>query len=207
MPGGGNPHEKEARHGGALRSAHLRHDADRGLAEVSMATRAPSTSSSPCSTAVDNNGRIGFSARQAARAIQVSTATAARAMIHLQDRGFIVADDQRTLHPQAPCHTTGGSPSSIATSPASRPLVTSRPGPPPTSFHSIPVERVQRGVQMDSYRLSHPRDYARSHPRDCRRPIVSPMRLHSLTTGTVSLTHETMRSISRSLTSLTIGAG
>jgi hypothetical protein len=38
-----------------------------------------------------NNGRIGFSARQAARAIQVSTATAARAMIHLQDRGFIVA--------------------------------------------------------------------------------------------------------------------
>jgi hypothetical protein len=38
-----------------------------------------------------NNGQIGFSARQAARAIQVSTATAARAMIHLQDRGFIVA--------------------------------------------------------------------------------------------------------------------
>ena len=38
-----------------------------------------------------NNGRIGFSARQAARTIQVSTATAARAMIHLQDRGFIVA--------------------------------------------------------------------------------------------------------------------
>lgn len=39
----------------------------------------------------NNNGRIGFSARQAARAIQVSTATAARAIIHLQDRGFIVA--------------------------------------------------------------------------------------------------------------------
>jgi hypothetical protein len=38
-----------------------------------------------------NNGRIGFSARQAARAIQVSTATAARAMIHLQRRGFIIA--------------------------------------------------------------------------------------------------------------------
>jgi len=38
-----------------------------------------------------NNGQIGFSARQAARATQVSTATAARAMIHLQDRGFIVA--------------------------------------------------------------------------------------------------------------------
>src|SRR6185503_13370965 len=87
----------------------------------------------------------------------------------------------------------GGSPSSIAMSPASRPLVSSRPGAAPTFFHSIPVERVQRGVQMDSYRLSHPRDYARSHPRDCRRPIVSPMRLHSLTTGTVSLTHETMR--------------
>src|SRR3954452_22561048 len=33
-----------------------------------------------------NNGRIGFSARQAARAIQVSTATAARAMIQLQDQ-------------------------------------------------------------------------------------------------------------------------
>ena len=57
-----------------------------------MVTRAPSTSSSPCSTADGtNNGQIGFSARQAARAIQVSTATAARAMIHLQDRGFIVA--------------------------------------------------------------------------------------------------------------------
>jgi hypothetical protein len=38
-----------------------------------------------------NNGQIGFSARQAARTIQVSTATAARALIHLQDRGFIVA--------------------------------------------------------------------------------------------------------------------
>ena len=38
-----------------------------------------------------NNGRIGFSARQAARAIPASTATAARAMIKLQDRGFIVA--------------------------------------------------------------------------------------------------------------------
>ena len=38
-----------------------------------------------------NNGQIGFSARQAARAILVSAATAARAMIHLQDRGFIVA--------------------------------------------------------------------------------------------------------------------
>jgi hypothetical protein len=38
-----------------------------------------------------NNGQIGFSARQAACAIQVSAATAARAMIQLQDRGFIVA--------------------------------------------------------------------------------------------------------------------
>jgi hypothetical protein len=38
-----------------------------------------------------NNGQIGFSARQAARTILVSPATAARAMIHLQDRGFIVA--------------------------------------------------------------------------------------------------------------------
>ncbi|MBR1279974.1 hypothetical protein [Bradyrhizobium sp. AUGA SZCCT0283] len=38
-----------------------------------------------------NNGQIGFSARQAAQAIQVSTATAARALIQLQDRGFIVA--------------------------------------------------------------------------------------------------------------------
>ena len=38
-----------------------------------------------------NNGLIGFSARQAARAIPVSMATAARAMIKLQDRGFIVA--------------------------------------------------------------------------------------------------------------------
>ena len=39
----------------------------------------------------NNNGRIGFSVRQAARAIQVSTATAARAMVRLQERGFIVA--------------------------------------------------------------------------------------------------------------------
>jgi DNA-binding transcriptional MocR family regulator len=39
-----------------------------------------------------NNGRIGFSARQAARAIQVSTATASRALIQLQDRGFIVPE-------------------------------------------------------------------------------------------------------------------
>jgi hypothetical protein len=38
-----------------------------------------------------NNGQIGFSARQAGRAIQVSMATAARALVHLQDRGFIVA--------------------------------------------------------------------------------------------------------------------
>jgi hypothetical protein len=37
-----------------------------------------------------NNGRIGFSVRQAARAIHVSKDTAARAMSHLQDRGFIV---------------------------------------------------------------------------------------------------------------------
>ena len=39
----------------------------------------------------NNNGSIGFSARQAAQSIQVSRATAARAMITLQDRGFIVA--------------------------------------------------------------------------------------------------------------------
>ena len=38
-----------------------------------------------------NNGRIGFSARQAAQAIHVSKNTAARAMIALQDRGFVVA--------------------------------------------------------------------------------------------------------------------
>ena len=38
-----------------------------------------------------NNGQIGFSTRQAAWAVQVSPATAARAMIQLQDRGFIVA--------------------------------------------------------------------------------------------------------------------
>ena len=39
----------------------------------------------------NNNGSIGLSVRQAARAIQVSKDTAARAMIALQDRGFIVA--------------------------------------------------------------------------------------------------------------------
>jgi DNA-binding transcriptional MocR family regulator len=38
-----------------------------------------------------NNGRIGFSVRQAAQAIHVSKDTAARAMRHLQERGFIVA--------------------------------------------------------------------------------------------------------------------
>ena len=67
-----------------------------------------------------NNGQIGFSARQAARAIQVSTATAARAMIHLQDRGFIVAVTKGRFTRKRHA-TDGGSPSSIATSPASRP--------------------------------------------------------------------------------------
>lgn len=38
-----------------------------------------------------NNGQIGLSVRQAAKAIHVSKDTAARAMSHLQDRGFIVA--------------------------------------------------------------------------------------------------------------------
>jgi sulfite reductase beta subunit-like hemoprotein len=38
-----------------------------------------------------NNGRIGFSVRQAAQTIHVSKDTAARAMSHLQERGFIVA--------------------------------------------------------------------------------------------------------------------
>ncbi|QCJ89604.1 hypothetical protein DAA61_14570 [Bradyrhizobium sp. WBAH33] len=38
-----------------------------------------------------NNGRIGFSVRQAAEAIHVSKDTAAKAMRQLQDRGFIVA--------------------------------------------------------------------------------------------------------------------
>lgn len=39
----------------------------------------------------NNNGSIGFSAREAARSIQVSKATAARALTVLQDRGFLVA--------------------------------------------------------------------------------------------------------------------
>ena len=39
----------------------------------------------------NNNGRICFSVRQAAQAIQASRATAARVMIRLQERGFIVA--------------------------------------------------------------------------------------------------------------------
>jgi hypothetical protein len=38
-----------------------------------------------------NNGSIGLSARQAAEAVRVSKDTAARAMVVLQDRGFIVA--------------------------------------------------------------------------------------------------------------------
>jgi hypothetical protein len=38
-----------------------------------------------------NNGSIGLSARQAAEAVHVSKDTAARAMVVLQDRGFIVA--------------------------------------------------------------------------------------------------------------------
>jgi hypothetical protein len=69
------------------------------------------------------------------------------------------------------------------------------------------AERVQRGAQMDSYRLSHHWDCGLSHHRDCRRTTVSPQGPHSLTTGTVSLTTGTMRSISRSLTSPTLGAG
>jgi hypothetical protein len=39
----------------------------------------------------NNNGRIGFSARQAAKIMPVSRATAFRALVALQDRGFIVA--------------------------------------------------------------------------------------------------------------------
>jgi hypothetical protein len=39
----------------------------------------------------NNNGRIGLSVRQAAQAIQASRATAARGLVHLQGRGFIVA--------------------------------------------------------------------------------------------------------------------
>ena len=77
----------------------------------------------------NNNGRIGLSARQAAQAIQVSTATAARAMIDLQDRGFIVATTKGRFDLKRHA-TDGGSPSSGATSPASQPLGTSRPGPP-----------------------------------------------------------------------------
>ena len=38
-----------------------------------------------------NNGRIGFSARQAAQIIPFSRGTAFRALVALQDRGFIVA--------------------------------------------------------------------------------------------------------------------
>ena len=171
-----------------------------------MVTRAPSTSSSPCSTDGNNNGQIGFSARQAAQAIHVSKDTAARAMIRLQERGFIVATTKgrfdRKRHAtrwrltEFSCDLTG--------QPASRDFEAWTTA---DILRSVPVERVQRGVQMDSYRLSHHRDCGRSHHRDCRRPTVSPMRPHSLTTGTVSLTHETMRSISRSLTSLTMGAG
>ena len=49
--------------------------------ELAMLYRGPDT----------NNGRIGFSVRQAAHAINVSKDTAARAMTRLQERGFIVA--------------------------------------------------------------------------------------------------------------------
>jgi len=38
-----------------------------------------------------NNGRIGFSIRQAAQAVPVSPATAARSLKRLEERGFIVA--------------------------------------------------------------------------------------------------------------------
>ena len=50
-------------------------------AELAMLYRGPDT----------NNGRIGFSVRQAAHAINVSKDTAARAMRRLEERGFIVA--------------------------------------------------------------------------------------------------------------------
>lgn len=49
--------------------------------ELAMLYRGPDT----------NNGRIGFSVRQAAHAIHASKDTAARAMRYLQERGFIVA--------------------------------------------------------------------------------------------------------------------
>jgi hypothetical protein len=39
----------------------------------------------------NNNGRIGFSARQAVQAVHISKTTAIRAIADLQDRGFIVA--------------------------------------------------------------------------------------------------------------------
>ena len=38
-----------------------------------------------------NNGRIGFSARQAVQALPISRVTAFRSLVALQDRGFIVA--------------------------------------------------------------------------------------------------------------------
>lgn len=49
--------------------------------ELAMLYRGPNT----------NNGLIGLSVRQAARAILASKDTAARAMRHLEERGFIVA--------------------------------------------------------------------------------------------------------------------
>lgn len=40
----------------------------------------------------NNNGRIGFSARQASSVIPISISTAARALAMLEERGFIVAE-------------------------------------------------------------------------------------------------------------------
>ena len=54
----------------------------------------------------NNNGRIGFSARQAAQAIPISRVTAFRALVPLQDRGFIVAMTKGRFDRQR--HTTDG---------------------------------------------------------------------------------------------------
>jgi hypothetical protein len=48
----------------------------------------------------NNNGSVGLSVRQAARSIQVSNDTGARAMIALQDRGFIVATSKGRFNRQ-----------------------------------------------------------------------------------------------------------
>ena len=90
MRGGGNRHEQEARHERFVRVTEgmretqawrsLNGNARATYLELARLYRG------------NNNGRIGLSARQVASVIPISISTAARALMLLEERGFIVAE-------------------------------------------------------------------------------------------------------------------